>query len=236
MPTPPACRHAPATMRNREPLLEVLRDALPSSGTVLEIASGTGEHAVYFAPRLAPRGWLPSDIDPLALESIAAWRALQPAENLLPPVRLDTLAPAWPPELCPPSPAINAIVAINLIHIAPWAVCLGLLAGATRILPAGGVLILYGPFRQGGRHTAPSNAAFDETLRAQNPAWGVRDLEAAAHAAASSGLSLTDTRVMPANNLSVVFTRDTTTAETCAGSMPSMRAVAGLRRGYRGQN
>lgn len=215
MTTAPACRHAPATMRNREPLLEVLRDALPPLGTVLEIASGTGEHAVFFAPRLVPRGWLPSDIDPLSLESIAAWRALQPAKNLLPPVRLDTLAPSWPPETCPPSPAINAIVAINLIHIAPWAACLGLLAGATRILPPDGVLILYGPFRQGGRHTAPTNAAFDESLRAQNPAWGVRDLEAVAQAASSSGLSLTRTVAMPANNLSVVFMQDRTNTETC---------------------
>lgn len=204
--TPPsACRHAPATQRNRESLLGVLRDALPPSGTVLEIASGTGEHAVFFAPRLAPRIWLPSDVDPLALESIAAWRALHPAENLLAPIRLDALAPAWPPEIGPPTPAINAIVAINLIHIAPWAVCLGLLAGAARMLPTGGVLILYGPFRREGRHTAPSNATFDESLRARHPAWGVRDLEAVAHAASSSSLNLTDTLVMPANNLSVVF-------------------------------
>jgi hypothetical protein len=207
-----ARRHAPATTRNRESILAVLQRVLPPQGTVLEISSGTGEHATYFAPRLAPRQWLPTDLDPDARHSIAAWCQAAPADNLHPPLTLDAAAPRWPLESeadpaeldlqCHP---ITALVNINMIHIAPWAACLGLLAGAGRILPEGGVLYLYGPFKQGGQHTAPSNAAFDASLQAQNPRWGVRDLEAVVEAAAAQGLALTETVAMPANNLSVVF-------------------------------
>lgn len=199
-------RHAPATHRNREPILQILLDVLPPVGTVLEVASGTGEHAVYFAPRLKPRVWLPSDADPEARASISAWQEHLPSDNLRPPLALDVRDPVWPTELEEPDhPPVRAIASINMVHIAPWSACLGLMAGAARLLPSGGVLYLYGPFTQGGEHTAPSNAAFDESLRAQNPEWGVRDLEQVAEAARSAGLVLVRTCAMPANNLSVVF-------------------------------
>lgn len=208
MPELSARRHAPATERNREPLLAVLQAALPPTGTVLEIASGTGQHAVFFAPRLAPRFWLPSDIDPDALASIAAWRSLHPCGQLLEPIELDVLAPAWPPEIRPPRPAISAILAVNLIHIAPWPACLGLLAGAARILPPEGALVMYGPFMRKGQPPVASNAAFDAGLRSRNPAWGVRQLEAVSKAAESFGFNLTDIVEMPANNLTVCFSPD----------------------------
>ncbi|MGF1516677.1 MAG: DUF938 domain-containing protein [Nodosilinea sp.] len=217
--SPDARRYAPATDRNREPILALLQRVLPPSGTVLEISSGTGEHAVYFAPRLAPRQWLPSDLSPEARASIAAWREAAPADNLHPSLALDAAALLWPVELPPsadfsPVPdgvpdlqrhPITALVNINMIHISPWSACLGLMAGAGRILPPGGVLYLYGPYKQGGQHTAPSNAAFDASLQAQNPQWGVRDLETVVDAAEAEGLALVETVAMPANNLSVVF-------------------------------
>lgn len=214
-PSPDARRYAPATERNREPILAVLQRVLPPTGTVLEVSSGTGEHAVFFAPRLAPRQWLPSDLDPGARASIAAWREAAPAENLHAPIALDAAAPLWPVEsenfsdLLSPldlqQHPITALVNINMIHIAPWAACLGLLAAAGRILPTGGILYLYGPYQQNGQHTAPSNAAFDASLQAQNPEWGVRDLDAVVAAAKVHGLALVETTAMPANNLSVVF-------------------------------
>jgi hypothetical protein len=207
-----ARRHAPATQRNREPILAVLERVLLPTGTVLEMSSGTGEHAVFFAPRLAPRQWLPSDPDPQAQDSIRAWQAMLPAENLHPPLALDARDTPWPVEDAAATLGVNlaqhpitAIVNINMIHIAPWEACLGLMAEAGRLLSSGGVLYLYGPFKQGGQHTAPSNAAFDDTLQAQNPAWGVRDLEAVVAAAEAAGLRRQETVVMPANNLSVVF-------------------------------
>lgn len=199
-------QHAPATARNREPILAVLARWLPATGTVLEIASGTGEHAAFFAPRLAGAGlagagliWQPSDRDPSALASIAAWVAEAGAPNLRPPLRLDVREQPWPVEQA------AAVFSANMIHISPWDCCLGLMAGAGRILPPGGVLILYGPFRLGGRHTAPSNAAFDADLKARDPAWGVRDLEAVGAAAEAAGLDHLATEPMPANNLSVVW-------------------------------
>lgn len=216
MPTPPtARRYAPATERNREPILAVLQRVLPPTGTVLEISSGTGEHAVFFAPRLAPRRWLPSDPDPAARQSIAAWRESMPADNLHAPLILDAADPLWPvesenlrdslPVLDLQRYPITALVNINMIHIAPWSACLGLLAGAGRVLPPEGILYLYGPYKQGGHHTASSNAAFDASLQAQHPQWGVRDLEAVVVAAEAQGLALVETIAMPANNLSVVF-------------------------------
>ncbi len=198
---PDARQYAPATERNRESILEVLLQVLPFSGTVLEVSSGTGEHAIFFAPRLTPRKWLPSDPNPLALASINAWRSRTNAENLYPPIALDACQPIW--ELGNVEP-IKAIANINMIHIAPWEACLGLMAGAGRILPPGGILYLYGPFTQGG-HTAPSNAAFDESLRQQNPDWGVRDLDEVVAVAQSQQLFLVKTIAMPANNLSVIF-------------------------------
>ena len=197
-----ARQYAPATERNREAILEVLLQVLPPTGTVLEVSSGTGEHAVFFAPRLAPRKWLPSDPNPLALASINAWRSYTKCENLYPPIALDACQPTW--ELGNVEP-IRAIANINMIHIAPWEACLGLMAGAKQILPPGGILYLYGPFTRGGKHTSPSNIAFDESLREQDPYWGVRDLDEVVAVAKSQQLALVKTVAMPANNLSVIF-------------------------------
>lgn len=210
-----ARQYAPATQRNREFILDVLVQVLPTTGTVLEVSSGTGEHAIFFAAQLSPRKWLPSDPNPIARASISAWQTHSPSPNLYPPIDLDASQPIWSIESLPlPAPllqtdfapaTINAIVNINMIHIAPWEACLGLMAGAKRILPAGGVLYLYGPYKQNGQHTAPSNELFDESLRSQNAAWGVRDLETVVETAAKNQLALLKTVAMPANNLSVVF-------------------------------
>jgi SAM-dependent methyltransferase len=193
--------HAPAVARNRAPILAVLRERLPASGLVLEVASGSGEHAAFFAGELPHLTWQPSDTDPRALDSIAAFRAAAGALNLLPPVRLDAEAETWPVR------AADAILSINMIHIAPWSAATGLLAGAARLLPPGGLLYFYGPFMEQGRHTAPSNAAFDVDLRARDPRWGVRDLDAVAELAQRHGLALAETVAMPANNRSVIFRR-----------------------------
>ncbi|RMF75707.1 MAG: DUF938 domain-containing protein [Alphaproteobacteria bacterium] len=208
---PSRARHAPATLRNREPILAVLQRVLPPSGPVLEVASGTGEHAVFFASRLAPRLWLPSDPDPDNRASIAAWAEATPDARphlLLPPRRIDVTAPCWPVEREVIAPPITAIVAINLIHIAPIAALHGLMAGAGRILPPGGVLYLYGAMKIGGRHTAPSNAAFDRWLKEQDPRWGVRDIAEVEEAGLSHGLMLVETVPMPANNFSLVFRKE----------------------------
>jgi Protein of unknown function (DUF938) len=195
-------QYAPATQRNREPILEVLRQVLPPTGTILEISSGTGEHAMFMAPELAPRYWLPSDPNPAARASISAWQQSTSCENVYPPIDLDASSAEW---LVKSKDPIMAIVNINMIHIAPRSAYLGLFAGASRILPVGGVLYLYGPFKQGGVHTAPSNATFDESLRSQNPEWGIRDLEEIIAVAHSHDLELQKVYPMPANNLSVVF-------------------------------
>jgi SAM-dependent methyltransferase len=212
-----ARKYAPATERNRVPILEVLQRVLPSTGTVLEVAAGTGQHAVFFAPRLTPRKWLPTDPNPILRDSIKAWCQHYPSDNLYPPLDLDVCSPIWSVERDELLDELNqfdletypfsAIVCINMIHIAPWEACLGLMAGAKRLLQTGGILYLYGPYKQGGRHTAPSNADFDQSLRIQNPDWGVRDLEEVVAAAAAQSLSLLETVLMPANNLSVVFQR-----------------------------
>ena len=197
---------APATQRNREPILEVLQRILPPTGTILEIASGTGEHAVFFAPRLPGRKWLPTDINNLSLASISAWIENSQSDKIYPPILLDVCANIWAIELENQYLGeITAIVSINMIHIAPWSACLGLMAGAGRILPQNGILYLYGPFKQGNQHTAPSNAAFDEMLKSQNPEWGVRDLDDVIAAAKRQNLQWQETIQMPANNLSVVF-------------------------------
>jgi len=207
-----ARQYAPATERNREPILEVLLEVLPGSGTVLEIASGTGEHAVYFASRLHNCLWLPTDVNPQARASIIAWTEHFGCQNVYPPLALDVREPVWVVEDETAthrrnSSPIVAIVNINMIHISPWSACLGLMAGAGRILPVGGILYLYGPFKQGGEHTAPSNATFDEYLRAQNSQWGVRNLDDVVTAARAEKLTLKQIYQMPANNLSVVFER-----------------------------
>jgi SAM-dependent methyltransferase len=192
-------QYAPATARNREPILDVLRRHLPARGLVLEVASGTGEHTAFFAPHFPHLTWQPSDPDPAARESIAAWAAGLP--NVRPPLDLDAAASIWPIERA------DAVLCINMVHISPWAAALGLLAGAARLLPSGGVLYLYGPYKQRGRHTAPSNAAFDDSLRARDPAWGVRDLDHVADAAREAGFGPPEVVSMPANNLSVMFRR-----------------------------
>lgn len=192
---------SPAAARNRGAILNVLRRVLPPSGLVLEIASGTGEHAVHLARALPGLTWQPSDPDETARRSIAAHRDAAGLPNLPAPLAVDASAPVWPVERA------DAVVAINLIHIAPWAATRGLMAGAARVLPPGGVLVLYGPYKEGGAHTAPSNEAFDASLRASDPAWGVRALEDIAEAARACGLLLKERVEMPANNLTLVFGR-----------------------------
>ncbi len=192
---------APATQRNRVPILDVLSRVLPGEGLVLEVASGTGEHAVWFAQHLRPLTWQPSDADPEMRESIAAHARARGVKSLRPPLDLDVTSSNWPISQA------DGIVCINLIHIAPWAVAEGLVAGAARILSSGRVLYLYGPYRRDGGHTAPSNAEFDRSLRSRNPDWGVRDLEAVTRLAQQQGFELREVVEMPANNLSVVFAR-----------------------------
>lgn len=192
---------APAVARNRDAILAVLREILPDSGTVLEIASGSGEHAVHVAAALPGLDWLPSDPEPAARRSIAAHTLRAGLANIRPPLALDAAAAAWPVA------RVDGIVCINMIHIAPWAATEGLMAGAGRVLSAGGVLFLYGPFREADRPFAESNAAFDASLRARDPGWGVRDLDAVAAEAAQHGLSLVRRVAMPANNLSLIFGR-----------------------------
>jgi hypothetical protein len=196
-----ARRFAPATQRNREPILGVLREVLPASGVVLEVASGSGEHAVYFAAAFPQLTWQPSDRGSGERASIVAWIAHAGVANVLAPLALDAVAADWPIERA------DAVVCVNMIHIAPWAACVGLMRGAAAVLPAGAPLVLYGPFRRDGGHTAPSNEAFDRSLRAQNPAWGVRDLEEVAAVAAAHGFGAPAVFSLPSNNLGVVFSR-----------------------------
>lgn len=200
--------HAPATLRNRDPILAVLQAVLPEEGLLLEIASGTGEHAAFMAPRLAPGlTWQPSDLDPAALAGIDGHtqplrEGAPQGARILPAVPLDTTAAAWPVARA------DAIFCCNMIHIAPWAAAEGLFAGAARLLPAGAPLVLYGPFKRDGAHTAPSNASFDRTLRERDPAWGVRCLDSeVAPAAAAAGFAPPEVRPLPANNLAVVLRR-----------------------------
>lgn len=185
--------------RNKDPILDVLRDTLPDAGLVLEIASGTGQHAVHFAAALSAITWQPSDIDPELRASVAAWRNEAGLANLLEPIHLDVTADPWPVS------EAAAIVNANMIHIAPWEACTGLLDGAGRILPEGGILFMYGPYRIGGKHTAPSNEQFDHSLRARDPSWGIRNLDDVALEARRRGLHLIKTVQMPANNLSVIY-------------------------------
>ena len=190
---------APAAARNRQPILDVLKGHLPPSGLVLEVASGTGEHVVHLARACPALVFQPSDPDPAHRASVDAWSAALGLANVRPAVALVTTAEAWPVE------AADALVCINMIHIAPWTAAEGLMRGAGRVLPPGGLLYLYGPYKRGGQHTAPGNAAFDASLRAQSAAWGVRDLEAVAALAAAQGFGAPVVVEMPANNLSLVF-------------------------------
>jgi hypothetical protein len=187
----------PATRRNRDAILLVLREVLPASGTVLEIASGSGQHVAHFAESLQNLRWQPTDIDASVLPSIAAWTGH--LDNVAPPTVLDVTRSDWP------FAHFEAVLCANMIHIAPWAACLGLLDGVSKRLGPGAPLCLYGPFMRNGAHTAPSNAAFDESLRARNADWGVRDLDEVAREAERRGLMLERVFEMPANNLTAVF-------------------------------
>jgi SAM-dependent methyltransferase len=193
--------HAPATARNREAILAVLERLLPPSGLVLEVSAGTGEHAAFFAAALPHLIWQPTDLDERALLSIAAHRQAAGLDNLRPPQTLDAASPDWPVLRA------DAVVCINMIHIAPWAACMGLMAGTARTLPPGGLFYLYGPYKEGGAHTAESNLRFDLDLRLRDPLWGVRNLEDVVALAAEHGLQHSETVTMPANNRSVVFVR-----------------------------
>ena len=194
---------SPAAGRNREPILAVLGERLTGTARVLEVASGSGEHAVWFSRALPSVSWRPSDRDEAALASIAARRAAEGPPNLLEPLRVDASDEStWPGE------RFDALVCINMIHIAPWAAAEGLVRLAGRVLEPGGVLYLYGPFREAGRPFAPSNASFDESLRARDPSWGVRELDEVTALAAAHGLSFAGRAEMPANNLSVLFEKD----------------------------
>lgn len=197
-------RSAPAALRNREPIAEVLREWLPQSGVVLEIASGTGEHAVCFAERFPELEWQPSDAHPEALESIAAWRTVSPLPNLREPIPLDAASADWPVG------SAAAVLSINMVHISPWASALGLIAGAARVLPDGGALILYGPWLKDDIPTAPSNLEFDADLKRRDPDWGLRRVEEFAAAAEPKGLDLVEVRPMPANNLMLLLRRNRT--------------------------
>ena len=194
-------RSAPAAARNIAPIIAVLEGWLPTRGTVLEVASGTGEHAIAFARHFPQLDWQPSDANPDALRSIAAWRESQPSANLAEPVALDAGARDWPVERA------DAIVSINMVHISPWRAALGLLDGAARLLASGSPLILYGPWIEAGVATAPSNLAFDADLRARDAEWGLRTVEDFAAAASERGLALVERRAMPANNLMLLLRR-----------------------------
>ncbi|WP_313807908.1 DUF938 domain-containing protein [Sphingobium sp.] len=191
-------RHAPATARNRDVILAVLREELPPSGLVLEIASGSGEHVIHFAAALPALDWQPSDPDPAALASIRAWRAQAGLPNIRPPIRLDTTAD-WPIA------RVDAILCINMVHISEWAATVGLFRGCARALPAGAPLILYGPYLEADVETAPSNLAFDRALKERNPEWGLRHLPDIDRIAAEFGFGRTRRVEMPANNLTLIY-------------------------------
>ena len=192
---------APAAERNQQPILDVLRRTLPSDGLVLEIASGTGQHASFFSTHLTTIRWQPSDASHEALESISARVREAGRDNLLPPLELDVRATPWPVV------GAEAIVCINMIHIAPWESTVALFHGASRILEEARPLITYGPYRLHGTHTAQSNAAFDESLRSRNIEWGVRDVDDLQRLGEETGFELVERVAMPANNMTLIWTR-----------------------------
>ena len=194
-------QYAPATVRNRDFILDVLRDVLPVTGAILEIASGSGEHVVHFARNFPSLVFQPSDPEPEALRSIAAWVEATDVANVRAPIVLNASQSPWPIA------SADGVICINMVHISPWDATVGLIAGAAAILPRGSPLYLYGPYKRRGFATAPSNEAFDRSLRARNPTWGLRDLEAVVAIAESVGFSAPTVTEMPANNLSVVFRR-----------------------------
>jgi SAM-dependent methyltransferase len=192
---------SPSAERNKGPIAEVLRRVLPAQGEVLEVSSGTGQHVVHFAEVMPHLRWLPTERDADSLKSIANWLKQTSAPNVSGPLRLDVYDAIWPAH------DVAAVVCINMIHIAAPSAAEALLRGAGKVIAPGGALFLYGPYRRHGRHTSPSNQAFDEQLKAKNPAWGVRDLEDVVHLASAAGLELEQTHDMPANNLAIVFRR-----------------------------
>jgi len=194
-------RRAPATARNSAPIAAVLHNELPASGTVLEIASGSGEHALFFADRFPDLTWQPSDPDPDALASIAAWRDERGLANLRPPLQLDASAPNWPVKRA------DALVCINMIHISAWEASVGLFRGGSSVLARGAPLILYGPYLEDDIETAPSNLAFDRSLKERNPAWGLRNVSQIDGVAAERGFERTGRHEMPANNLMLIYRR-----------------------------
>jgi hypothetical protein len=216
-------RSAPAALRNREPIANVLSQWLPPSGLVLEIASGTGEHAVFFAERFPALDWQPSDIHPDALSSISAWRQQSGLLNVREPLKLDAAMADWPLETADAAPGVNvssdpcepsgsaenkrisAVLCVNMVHISPWSASLGLLDGSSKILQSGGALILYGPWLSADMPTAPSNLAFDQQLQERDPEWGLRKVEDFAAEAKKRGFVLEQLRPMPANNLMLLF-------------------------------
>jgi SAM-dependent methyltransferase len=196
-------RSAPAALRNREPIADVLSDWLPERGLVLEIASGTGEHGVFLAERFPNLEWQPSDVHPDALQSIRAWRADGRLPNLREPMVIDAGSADWPVK------GADAILSINMVHISPWASALGLLDGAARLLPPGAPLILYGPWLSDRIETAAGNLLFDSDLRSRDPEWGLRKVEDFESEAAARGLRLIEQKSMPANNLMLLFRNGT---------------------------
>ena len=206
-----ARQYSPSAARNRGPILEVLTRVLQKKGIVLEIGSGTGEHVVCFAKALPSLVWLPSDPDAASRASIEAWIATEGLANVRAPVALDVRRGIWGVEEDAP---FDAMISLNMVHIAPWEAALGLVAGAGRLLGPGGILFFYGPFMLSGRHTAASNAAFDADLKRRDPYWGVRDVDELVSAAAPYGLELREVVNMPANNLSLVFVKSTPSIAT----------------------
>ncbi|MED5205348.1 MAG: DUF938 domain-containing protein [Pseudomonadota bacterium] len=192
-------RHAPATARNSEPLAEVLAEELPDRGLVLEVASGSGEHAVFLARRFSALDWQPSDVDLEALASVDAWAAEAAVANLRPAIALDAAQANWPIA------AADAVLCVNMVHISPWSAAVGLFTGAGRVLTSGAPLVLYGPFIEPGRETAPSNLAFDQSLKQRNSEWGLRNTADLDALAADHGLRRTARHTMPANNLVLVY-------------------------------
>jgi len=218
-----ARRSAPAALRNREPIADVLSRWLPDTGLVLEIASGTGEHAVYFAERFPQLTWQPSDVHADALTSIVAWREAARLPNIREPIIIDASSPDWtieradtilsikmPSDSCdtsktPENSGIDVVLNLNMVHISPWSAAIGLLNGAARVLKRGGALILYGPWLKGDIETAPTNLVFDRQLRELDPEWGLRRVEDFEAEALARGFALEQVRQMPANNLMLLF-------------------------------
>jgi hypothetical protein len=199
--------HSPAADRNKQPILEILRTVLPARGTALEIASGTGQHVTWFAAALAQWTWQPTDADATMLPSIAERIVQEGLANVRPPVHLDVTAPRWPAQGAAFAQPFDAIYCANMLHIAPWACCAGLMQGAARHLTSQGLLVTYGPYLEDEVVTAPGNLAFDASLKERDPGWGLRRREDVAAEAARAGLVLRERHAMPANNLLLVFAR-----------------------------